>query len=245
MGANDMAEMTPADWQRQMYALSLMQGANQPSAATTSPWGAISNAMRPMVAAAAYNNAQPAGGNAAPSPTPTSAPIYPAVPTTPAQDAAYAAANPNLPTTYTGPTNGPGFFARAANWLSPNPPLPPAAAYAAGGTNTPAVQTPPVAYPSQFGPPAPAAAPAPRPVSFVPPVAPSGAAPPPANWPPSPIAPQGLPPMPVRWPALSSQHHLLSEANNGQPYSLANNPALNWPVSTPGGPWSNPITLAR
>src|SRR5215469_17727525 len=236
-----MAEMTPADWQRQMYYMSLMNSAQQPQTGPSGAGNFLSNLVRPIGAAVMRQQ----GTGATPSPTPTSAPTYPAVPTTLAQDAAYAAANPNLPTTYTGPTNGPGFFARAANWLSPNPPLPPAAAYAAGGTNTPAVQTPPVAYPSQFGPPAPAAAPAPRPVSFVPPVAPSGAAPPPANWPPSPIAPQGLPPMPVRWPALSSQHHLLSEANNGQPYSLANNPALNWPVSTPGGPWSNPITLAR
>ena len=124
------------------------------------------------------------------------------------------ASNVDAQGNYTGPTSPPGLFGRIGNWLAGGGA--PAAAYATGGT--PGVPTPqpgivaPASVGPQFGPPAPAVHPAVQAAMA-------------AAYPrPGPLTPnqQG-------W----MTHHLIQEANQGQPFSMSVPPALRYPGPTP------------
>jgi len=53
---------------RAMYAQALMRNASQPAPQTTSPWGGISNAIRPIAAAYAARSMMPQRGGGPPQP---------------------------------------------------------------------------------------------------------------------------------------------------------------------------------
>jgi len=66
LGAFGGGNMDQQGLMRAMYAQALMRNASQPAPQTTSPWGMISNAVRPMAAAYAATRMMPGGGGGSP-----------------------------------------------------------------------------------------------------------------------------------------------------------------------------------
>jgi|SRR5215469_2537994 len=141
-----MAEMTPADWQRQMYYMSLMNSAQQPQTGPSGAGNFLSNLVRPIGAAVmrqqgAGSGDTPAAGVPQATPQPV-APVW-AGPTAPAS----AVAPVPRPVTFVPPVAPSGAAPPPANW-PPSPiasqgPPPGSLPFPPGPNPTPSAGPPP------------------------------------------------------------------------------------------------------